>query len=1205
MSLPMIPESCTHVLAELDSLDPLLSALRLDSSRLKCTCLSVCRKWLALGSSAGGLHLIQKEGWKQRVMLTHKEGALTHVACCQHDEDYVAVATSQGHVIVWELHQERRGKPERIYVSSEHKGRQVTALCWDNSALRVFVGDNLGKVSGLKVNSSKQGKAAAFVMFPVQVITTVDSRVVQLDYLDGRLLVSSLTRCYLCDTDREKFWKIGNKERDGEFGACFLPGSKNVGFPQPLIFCARPGSRMWEVNFEGEVLSTHQFKQLLGSPPLPIITHRSELHYNMTSYSPQSISFPRLLCLSENYVLSWTDRGIYVFIPQSVQMLLWSELKDVQNIAVYKNELFCLHADGRVTHLCLLSGERCIERLLRRDMWTLAAQVCCLFQHCITASRTRKLLPVDRLDHLKSQLDATTQSHLVARLEEVLLKLEPFDSACSSRRSSFSSHESFNVLDSGIYRVISRRGSQSDEDSGSLHSHLSEEERLREFTSVQEEEQGEQDNVSHSSLNIEGDRSETLIPFHLPLSFRSASPRVSLQAMKESVSSFVRKTKETISTLHPNTDFRFKPEIKDGELQCEVLVTSTRRQGLEHDLSIDDQPREVNKLQELQLATAEAVVKLQDPLVLFDTFLLKETLQCWLPHLEKTFHFKVKTPAVNDVSSSEEESTVFSHQEEQMIPAFDHREMEVPTVLSHQGGEELAAFSHRKDEEEPAAFLQREEESPSLCFGENEEEPTSLTNHREPEVDSDSIGHQEQREESAPFAHQEQKEGPIVKHGEEMMEEGVTPKGPVVDDEAVSAELHNVPFVTVPFCSIPAGLFKDMTELCTLCFEMGIFESMTQGKFSATELPEIGTAIQACLFLRNYFFLLDLMRVKRSITAGNWSTPLVWQTLILGLQEITQSHPISNTIRDGDLRKVLKLLSGEKQSGNPFLLAHAARMYKKFGEIALRSLVQFHPHILPSDIKELCQQQPAHFLAYIDNLVKSKPEDQRLHLLETILQPKSRKLDWLRLAVSHDAPQRTDTTDIDGNPRPHSHRFTWGYAQLISYFTQLLGDLETKKKMLDICHSYGFWPAYLSLCRQLGCRIEAFTVIIYLDDVSLFDEQNGLMPETLEEWNFVLELVRNHCDITRSPAMQNGDSIVSGDSDCSSGINLENVALLLAKTVGPDRALSVLQDRGLHGNMSERFGRVCDILRIAEKRQRALVQSMLERCDRFLLSQQA
>ncbi|XP_041053959.1 Hermansky-Pudlak syndrome 5 protein isoform X2 [Carcharodon carcharias] len=1159
MSLPLLPESCSHVLAELDSLDPLLSALRLDSSRLKCACLSVSRKWLALGSSAGGLHLIQKEGWKQRFMLTHKEGALTRVACCQHDEDYVVVATSQGHVIVWELHQERRGKPERIYVSSEHKGRQVTALCWDTTALRVFVGDNLGKVSGLKVNSSKQGKAAAFVMFPVQVITTVDSRVVQLDYLEGKLLVSSLTRCYLCDTDREKFWKIGSKERDGEFGACFLPGSKNVGFLQPLIFCARPGSRMWEVNFEGEVMSTHQFKQLLGSPPLPIITHRSELHYSMTSCSPQSISFPRLLCLSENYVLSWTDRGIYVFIPQTVQVLLWSELKDVQNISVYKNELFCLHTDGRVTHLCLWSGERCIERLLQRDMWTLAAQVCCLFQHCIIASRTRKLLPVDRLEHLKSQLDAATQSYLVARLEEVLVKLEPFDSACSSRRSSFSSHESFNVLDSGIYRVISRRGSQSDEDSGSLHSHLSEEERLREFTSVQEEEQREQDNVSHSSLNIEGDRSETLIPFHLPLSFRSTSPRVSLQAMKESVSSFVKKTKETISTLHPNSDFRVKPEIKDGELQCEVLVTPAARiQDLEHDLSIGNKSQEVDKLQELRLATAEAVVKLQDPLVLFDTSLLKEALQCWLPHLEKTFQFKVKTQTVHDISTSEEDSTVFSHREEEKSSAFDHKELEVPAVLSHQGGEEeLPTFSHQEDEEEPAAFFQQEEEggSMSLCFQEEEKQPTSVLSQRwirEPEVDSDLISHQEQREESVPFAHQEQ-EGPILNHGEEMMEEGVTPKDPVVDDEPFSVELSNVPFVTIPFCSIPTDLFKDMTELSTLCFEMGIFDSMTEDKFPATELPEIGTATQACLYMRNYFFLLDLMRVKRSITAHNWSTPLVWQTLILGLQEITQSHPISNTIKNGDLRKVLKLLGGEKQSRSPFLLAHAAR----------------------------------------------------LHLLEAILQPKSRKLDWLQLAVSHDAPQRTDTTDIDGNPRPHSHRFTWGYAQLIGYFTQLPGDLETKKKMLDICKSYGFWPAYLSLCLQLCYRVEAFTVIVYLDDISLFDEQNGLMPETLEEWNFVLELVRNHRDITRCIAMQNGDSVANGDSDWSNSISLENVALLLAKTIGPDRALTVLHDRGLQGDMSERFVRVCDILRIGEKRQRALVQSMLERCDRFLLSQQA
>lgn len=48
--------------------------------------------------------------------------------------------------------------------------------------------------------ASKQG--SAFVIFPVQTITTVDSRVVQLGYLDGHLVISSLSRCYLCDTER-------------------------------------------------------------------------------------------------------------------------------------------------------------------------------------------------------------------------------------------------------------------------------------------------------------------------------------------------------------------------------------------------------------------------------------------------------------------------------------------------------------------------------------------------------------------------------------------------------------------------------------------------------------------------------------------------------------------------------------------------------------------------------------------------------------------------------------------------------------------------------------------------------------------------------------------------------------------------------------------------------------------------------------------
>ncbi|KAM5316046.1 BLOC-2 complex member HPS5 isoform 1-T2 [Glossophaga mutica] len=1127
-SVPVIPEPYTHVLAEFESLDPLLSALRLDSSRLKCTSIAVSRKWLALGSSGGGLNLIQKEGWKHRLFLSHREGAISQVACCSHDDDYVAVATSQGLVVVWELNQERRGKPERIYVSSEHKGRRVTALCWDTAVLRVFVGDHMGKVSAIKLNTSKQAKAAStFVMFPVQTITTVDSCVVQLDYLDGRLLISSLTRSFLCDTEREKFWKIGNKERDGEYGACFFPGRCSTG-QQPLIYCARPGSRMWEVNFDGEVISTHQFKKLLSSPPLPVITLRSEPQYDHTVGSSQSLSFPKLLHLSEHCVSTWTERGIYIFIPQNVQVLLWSEVKDIQDVAVCKNELFCLHPSGKISHLSLVSVERCVERLLRRGLWNLAARTCCLFQNSIVAGRGRKSLTVDKLEHLKSQLDLTTYSDLISQLEELILKFEPLDSDCSSRRSSISSHESFSILDSGIYRVISsRRGSQSDEDSCSLHSQtLSEDERLREFISHQEEEQpdlccgshGSEDSVSHVPVTFETDKNETFLPFGIPLSFRSPSPLVSLQAVKESVSSFVRKTTEKIGTLHPSPDLKVRQEPRGDEQSCDEdvsLATCPKDEDTEEKKEVTSQPPEEDKLQELRLATVEAMTKLQDPLVLFEPKSLRMVLQEWLPQLEKTFATQ-DFSGISDTGNS-----------------------------SMTSNEDLVLFDESKN---------------GILDEDNEKEKR------------DSLGNEETIAQMA--------------------------------CESVNSlrEPFDGLFRVCSPCSIADGLQRDLAELTTLCLELNVLNSETKNTNGHVDntLHQPSPEIPACEFLKKYFFLLDLKRAKESIKLSYTDTPCVWDTFIEGLKEMASSSPTYLEMEEGDLPTRLKFMDDSVPFDSPLLIAYAARLYEKFGESALRSLIKFYPSISPLDVMQLCHQHPVQFLSYLDSLVKSRPEDQRPSFLESLLQRESVRLDWLLLAVSHDAPPSTSTMDDEGNPRPHSHLFSWGYSQLILHLIKLPADFITKEKMTDICRSHGFWPGYLTLCLELERRREAFANIVYLNDMSLMEGDNGWIPETAEEWKLLLHLVQNKNTKPVPQKSANGNF-----SDGPSPINVENVALRLAKAIGPDRAWSLLQECGLTLELSERFTRTCDILRIAEKRQRALIQSMLEKCDRFLWSQQA
>ncbi|XP_059191526.1 Hermansky-Pudlak syndrome 5 protein [Centropristis striata] len=1110
--IPVLPENHSHVLAEFDCLDPLLSALRLDSGRLKCTCLAVSRKWLALGTSAGGLHLIQKEGWKQRLILTHKEGSITQVACCPHDEDFIAVATSQGLVVVWELQLERRGRPERVSVSWEHRGQAITALCWDTSILRVYVGDTGGKVSYLRAGSSKLGKGSAFVIFPVQTVTTVDSRVVQLGYQDGRLLVSSLSRCYLCDTEREKFWRVGSKEREGEYGACFFPQNKGllVGQP-PLLYSARPGSRIWEASFNGEVLSTHQFKQPLACPPLPLITYREEPRYNPQQKSAQSIAFPKLLYFGDQNLLTWTDSAIYVFTPQNGQVLLWTEVKDLVDIAVYRNELFCLHGSGRLSHLSLLSAERCVERLLRRESWPLAAVVCCMFQHTITTSRARKSIPIDRLEHLKSQLSSSTHQELIGQLEEVITKLEPLDSASSSRRSSISSHESFNVLDCGIYRVISRRGSQSDEETSSLiNQSMSEEERLKEFSFVQEDEQVDHD--PQSSERLEAERSEQGLPFHLPISFRTKPPRIALQAVKDSVSSFVKKTTEKINTLQMNSELWQRPEFRDGG---QADMSAPYSEEMDNEV-YDEMPKAEADMQELRSATERAMSQMQDPLALLDPVCLGETLLEWLVVLER-----ILGPVENG-STVPGPSNVNGPEEEQWDNQNSCSEQQEESTFS--SGEPTESVTEEK-KEEPPELREKEEQCDST-----EKEPNG------------------------------------------------SPPDPV---RVVSPK------------PVPSDLLANLSQLATLYTELSCFRNQEKEQ-----------ALECTTFLRRYFFLLDQERVRKMCLLCYQTLPEVQRSFTEAMLDLTQSSKLVEVIQRGDLLRSLRSLREQPWSA-PLLLAHLHRLYEKHGEAAVRSFTQFYPTITPADVMTMAEQ--SHFLAYLDNLVQSQTEGHRLSFLQSLLEPESLRQDWLELALTHDAPQRCDTLTPDGQPRWHSHCFSWGYGRLLSLLIRLPADLSSKQKMAETCRSHGYWMGYIHLCCELRRRTEAFSTICKLDDISLLEEDDGVEPQTLEEWKLLIQLSQQCSSAVDSQQVSgvNGSSLSNGSADCGGKISPENLTLMLARTAGPDRALAVLEDCGVQLVLSPHSTLVCELLKVTEKRQRAMIQMMLERCDRFLWSQHA
>lgn len=217
-----------------------------------------------------------------------------------------------------------------------------------------------------------------------------------------------------------------------------------------------------------------------------------------------------------------------------------------------------------------------------------------------------------------------------------------------------------------------------------------------------------------------------------------------------------------------------------------------------------------------------------------------------------------------------------------------------------------------------------------------------------------------------------------------------------------------------------------------------------------------------------------------------------------------------------------------------------------------------------------------------------------------------------------------------------------------------------------------YWTGYLQLCSELQRRPEGFAAICSLDDMSLLEEPNGIVPQTLEEWKLLIQLSQQNCSGSSEPASlpqapngnnglastsaastingsstangtingsisnsANGTSCASsataecpsngngtsdtsaacasgangglanGSSDWSSQITPETLTLRLARVVGPDQALDALQECGIQLELGPQPTRVCDLLRVAEKRQRALIHTMLERCDRFLWSQHA
>ncbi|GAB1602346.1 uncharacterized protein LOC106879723 [Argonauta hians] len=358
----------TNILVESSALDQLKVPLQ-GSSRLKYTCISVSRRYVALGSNTGGVYIFGRQNFNNlRVVFADMKADSINLVSLSPFDNNVGFANSMGQVFVMETNIEKRTKPEKLRMSNIHVGRIITAVAWNTTGSQFFIGDNMGTVSIIYVSNSK---AKDLFGQPLEVILNLDSAIVQMDWARDKLLLATLTRCFLCLTDKAKYFQIGKKLRDGKYGTCFY---HNSSLSTPLIYSARPGSRMWEIDFEGQVLNTHQFKQLLAIPPLPILDLKCKEYVlpKDDKCNVISVNFVQIKQI-KTMLLAWTDSAIFIFDPLNVRTVLWcADITEIIDIAVIENEMYVFHHGTEIKKLLLMTLPNCISWLHNKQWHKLA-----------------------------------------------------------------------------------------------------------------------------------------------------------------------------------------------------------------------------------------------------------------------------------------------------------------------------------------------------------------------------------------------------------------------------------------------------------------------------------------------------------------------------------------------------------------------------------------------------------------------------------------------------------------------------------------------------------------------------------------------------------------------------------------------------------------------------------------------------------------
>ncbi|XP_051834288.1 tectonin beta-propeller repeat-containing protein 2 isoform X1 [Antechinus flavipes] len=313
------------------------------------TALDTNEDYIAVGSSIGMLYLYCRQlNQMKKYNFEGKTESITVVKLLSCFDDLVAAGTASGRVAVFQLVSSLPGRNKqlrRFDVAGIHKN-SITALAWSPNGMKLFSGDDRGKIvfSSLDLD---QGVCNS------SLVLEEPSSIVQLDYSQKVLLVSTLQRSLLFYTEEKSVKQVGTQPRKntGKFGACFIPGLCKQS--DLTLYASRPGLRLWKSDVHGTVQATFILKDVFagGVKPFELYPRLEPADKGSCTFSEKHLGLVSCF-FQDGWVLSWNEYSIYLLDTINQATIAGLEGSgDIVSVSCTENEIFLLKGDRNIIRI--------------------------------------------------------------------------------------------------------------------------------------------------------------------------------------------------------------------------------------------------------------------------------------------------------------------------------------------------------------------------------------------------------------------------------------------------------------------------------------------------------------------------------------------------------------------------------------------------------------------------------------------------------------------------------------------------------------------------------------------------------------------------------------------------------------------------------------------------------------------------------------